>query len=155
MSIRNSIANCRKPIAAGADRLAFYSPKYNLVYKMRIPGREKSYHVDQTLNEIDFFNKMCESDKEVFPMVGYEYVKGKPVIIMKKCNPIENITPEVFNCDYYGDEFIEDIGDVVCANEYSVNHVRFFIDDYNLSDIHIGNLALDDNNNLVIIDVGL
>lgn len=117
--------------------------------------REFSDHEDQTLNEIEFFKKMDMSDKEVFPMIGYEFVKGKQTIVMKKCTPISDVSSSVEHLDDCDDDFILDVGDIVGANEYSINHVRFFIDDYNLIDIHTGNLAVDEDNNLVIIDVGL
>jgi len=158
MSVRNAIANCKKPIGSGADRVAYYSPKYNLVFKRQHAYRIGKYgHINQCEREIAFFKKMSLSDKEVFPMVGFEYMNGQPVIIMKKCTPIEDINPNVFNVsdDQGMDEMILEIGRIVNANQYSIHHVIFFINDYNLIDIHIGNLAVDEDNNLVIIDCGI
>lgn len=144
MSLINSIANFRKPIGSGISRNAYYSKKYNVVVKI---GRRNDVP-RQSINEKTLFDIMTKREKEVFPIVQVLEYKGKLCIVMKKCTPVSDRT----FINYRSTKQICDELGIDPSNNATIARMGR---KYGLCDLHTGNLGIDENNRLVVLDGGL
>lgn len=149
MSLVNSVANCRKPFASGADRNAFYSKKYDVVIKK---DRNKTYFDDrgeQMENEFKLFQTMLDDEREIFPIIDMFRYKGELVTIMKKCEMLD--IP--FRCDCSDPFQVLEIFELFNLDmDYFKRFVAFVIK-YDIVDLHKKNVGVL-NNHLVILDAG-
>lgn len=150
MSLYSVAKSPQKFVGSGISRKAYYSRKHKVIIK-------KTYDRDtqQSENEITLFKMMTEEEKNVFPMVGYYYFDNMPVVIMRRCYPIENIIEDSMQYDFDNPNDLKYIADIVGADESSVDDLIDFCWKYRITDLHQGNVALDKSNNrLVLIDAG-
>ncbi len=150
MSLRSVARNPQKRIGGGLDRTAYYSKRHKVVVKKCNGWNSRQ----QSLNEIEIFKEMTEEEKEVFPIVGYYMIDNYPVVIMKKCIPLENmIDCSTYDFDNWAD--VCEVADKVGATYESVQSLIAFVDKYRICDLHDGNIGFNPkNNSLVLIDAG-
>lgn len=171
MALEHAAARClmknRKPLGIGCDRIAYYSPLYDRVFK-----RPRSRDNEQHKSELALIKRMNEKEKTVFPVDTVLEVKGVTFIVMRKC---EVLTKAMEHDDamfiftvldrigsrYYSDEDRESDNQTM-AILYKKYHLDFstfdtltkFILRYDLYDLHPANLGIFENR-IVIIDCGL
>lgn len=148
MALKHAIARCnsRTPLACGADRKVFYSPKYDVIIKMLKPNGDK----EQADNEKHIFENMSDKEREIFPIIDILEYQGKDVVIMKKCHSFKKYAFEGWLCH------LEDIA--IIGDRYNLSHeydelLFNFIAKYELIDLHARNMGIM-NNHLVILDAG-
>lgn len=149
MSLVNSVANCRKPFANGADRNAFYSKKYDVVIKK---DRNRAYFDDrgeQMENEFQLFQLMLDDEREIFPIIDMFRYKGELVTIMKKCDML-NIP---FRCDCSDPFQTLEIFELFNLDMSYYERFMNFVRKYEIVDLHRRNVGVLDNH-LVILDAG-
>lgn len=162
MSIKNSIANCRKPFAVGSSRQVFYSKKYDVVIKLPYAeGHNSETAIDQTAKEKRLFNSLREEDKKYFPILDFVENRrtGETAIIMKRADhtleelgymhPFDNF--ECFN-ETQQEDLLKKL-----KRRYRLNlDIPEFIDmitRLRLIDLHHKNIAIM-GDSLVILDFG-
>ena len=150
MSIRNAIAQCRKPFASGRDRCAYYSRRYNVVIKME----KRLHNAGQSRAEARMFMEMTDEEKKIFPIVDVVDYKGRICIIMKRCNSLRSYkTPYFSPIDSVYQ--LDDLCDEYNYNPVNNKAIIKMMQKYNIHDIHFDNIGLDENNALVLLDCGL
>ena len=87
MSIRNTIAQCRKPFADGRDRYAYYSKRYNVVIKME----KRSRNEGQSRAEARMFMEMTDEERAA--------AKGLFLLTMKPILYVANVDEDMLNDD--------------------------------------------------------
>lgn len=157
MSLLNSIYNCRKPFAHGADRNAFYSKKYNVVIKKSKPNPGCSAYGSQNTNEARFFQKLDIKDREFFPVVTIVKTKKEMIIVMNFCEVLCDIihkNHELLGCWADDIDGLRKIEKTLGMKRGSGKKFLDFCEKYDVCDLHLGNVGVY-NNHFVLIDAGL
>jgi len=150
MSLRSVARNPQKRIGRGIDRTAYYSKRHKVVIKKCHDWGSR----EQSLHEIELFKQMTEEEKEVFPIVGYYMFDNYPVVIMKKCIPLEDMM-DCSNYDFDNWADVCEVADQIGATYESIKSFIAFVDKYNICDLHDGNIGFNPKNkSLVLIDAG-
>lgn len=168
MSLKQAILSCNNPhhriLGAGLERIAFYSPTYDCVFKRSRVGA-CSY---QQAIELHIIANMTYAERAIFPVESSLFVGGKQYIIMKKCVPLtkrldghasrvligyllEHIQPNP-NISFY-ESCVSEIIDRLHLDRSYIQLLANFIKRFLITDIYSGNLGIY-NNRLVILDCG-
>lgn len=139
-------------LGSGADRIAYYSHTYNLVLKHSLHpwGNNQSEAEKQT------WDRMTSDERKLFPVVKFFKQDGDWMIIMEKVTIVDK-----FGVRFSGYEFLHEqsrIRRALKAVNISTRNYRAIYNlakKYDLNDLHCHNIAVNDNNDLVIIDLGL
>lgn len=147
MSLNHSIAQFKKPIGKGSERVAYYSKKYNVVIKLL--RKSDPYNYNQNAVEIALYNRMTPEERLATPMLGYGEYKGLPYIIMERVKTLYELgtsTPDW----------------VIERNSLTVEEVpeKFrplftIMKKYGIYDAHRGNLGETKDGRFVILDFGI
>ena len=139
-----------KPIGSGIARKAYYSPTFDLVFKVE---KEKNSH--QNLKEISFIQQLTAEEKDIFPVVDVITYKHQKIIVMKR---VTLYTKHSFATEYRDSpEEIFDYLTWYCE----INHIQVsnipevvnFIKKYRIFNVHQENVGIY-NGKLVLIDIG-
>ena len=147
MSLNHSIAQFKKPIGKGSERVAYYSKKYNVVIKLL---RDKCPdNGNQNTAEIALYNRMTPEERLATPMLGYGEYKGLPYIIMERVQTIYDLGANVPNCimGRYS----------LTAEEIPEKYRPLFkiMKKYGIRDAHKDNLGETKDGRFVILDFGI
>lgn len=153
MSIINSIAQLtsREPFAEGYAREAYYSRKHKVVIK-----RSKSNRTDgQTKHEIKLWNMMTPEEKTIFPIVEVVNYKGIDHLIMKRCKVVADLLRHHVGSNRVCPRLLrEHIVEMLHLDRNALVILEDVVKKYNIGDLHLNNLGVDDHKRLVILDAG-
>ena len=127
-------------------------------YRSVIPGyvikKDYTSYSSQQEGERRLFEQMTLDEKEVFPIVAIE----GPYTMMKECKPLDELGGEFVDLpedssEIEDEDFMREFFEKNGLNVDSLDRFYAFVEKYDIRDLHDGNVALL-NNNLVIIDAG-
>lgn len=147
---RKSLEHFSHPFASGSDREAFYSRKYNLVFKVSLNRDDES----QTKEEYQFFESVIDEYKSIIPIIAFVEYDGMLWTVSKKIRTASSFGL-YRNLRY----------DQKAILRYATQHhfiipnfklVVDFLEHYRyLGDLHASNWGFDKEWNIHIIDCGL
>ena len=159
----NTISKFKKPIGGGMDRLAYYSKRHDLVFKIS----KDPFNTEQTEREVELYHQMTPVEKTVFPVVDVVEYHDEVWICMKKITPLTKLDPrgdiyavvDIGRSEYTvfcrpKQQVIDEICEKTPLSRASVNNFLDFVHKYDICDIHANNLGCI-GNQLCIIDAGL
>lgn len=146
----STLRRFQKPIASGCARDAYYSRKFNLVFKTHRYVKD-TYQTEQ---ELSFFNKLPEEFLSIFPVVAFTTYNRHLWVVMKRVK-IASLYEINANLRYelpWIERQVNERGHTIPNIELVQQFLKKFC---GLGDLHRNNWGFDENWNIQIIDWGL
>lgn len=146
----STLKRFRKPIASGCARDAYYSRKFNLVFKTH----RSIGDTYQTERELNFFNKLPKKFLSIFPVVAFTTYNHHTWVVMRRvkiaasCKIHGNLRYELPWIEREMNERGHTIPNLELVQQFLA---RF----RGLGDLHYKNWGFDENWNIQIVDWGL
>lgn len=154
MSILQTIAQLRRPIAYGASREVFYSKRYDVIIKRQ---QEDGCWMlgDQNQVEYDLWKSLSDDKKKFLPILDGVMYKGRLHLIMKRCKTFADLGYSWHKFVLHNENETIDFADSHKLDRKWMLELSSFAMEYALGDLHAHNVGLDPDGRPVIIDAGL